>query len=152
MYRKILVPIDGSDTAEAGLKEAIGLASALKAGLCVLHVVTGFLLIVESSTAINADDVRASLERYGRALLDKAVKAAAAQQVQAEIVLSELASGQVADVIVEEAIRHGCDLIVMGTHGRRGLRRLTLGSDAELVVRHSPVPVLLLRQDADVVT
>ena len=90
--------------------------------------------------------VRAGLGRYGRTLLGKAVGSAAAQHVEAEGVLRELAAGQVADVIVEEATAQGCDLIVMGTHGRRGLRRLTLGSDAELVVRHSPVPVLLLRQ------
>jgi nucleotide-binding universal stress UspA family protein len=146
MYRKILVPIDGGATAEAGLNEAIGLAAALKARLCALHVVTGFLLIVEGSSAINAEELRAGLERYGRTLLDKAVGAAAAQHVEAEGVLRELAAGQVADVIVEEATAQGCDLIVMGTHGRRGLRRLTLGSDAELVVRHSPVPVLLLRR------
>jgi len=48
-------------------------------------------------------------------------------------------------VVVGEAEKAGCDLIVMGTHGRRGLSRLTLGSDAELVVRHAPVPVLLVR-------
>jgi nucleotide-binding universal stress UspA family protein len=55
--------------------------------------------------------------------------------------------GRVADVVVEEAAKSGCDLIVMGTHGRRGFSRLALGSDADLVVRSSPVPVLLVRNE-----
>ena len=147
MYRKILVPLDGGATAEAGLREAIGLAAAVKARLCVLHVVTGFPLLMEMSSSVNYQEVHAGMERYGRELLDKAASAAADAGVQAGGTVRELASGQVADLIVDEARSQGCDLIVMGTHGRRGLRRLTLGSDAELVVRHSPVPVLLVRQD-----
>lgn len=55
---------------------------------------------------------------------------------------------EAADVIVEQAKKREADLIVMGTHGRRGLRRFALGSDAELVVRSSPVPVLLVRGPA----
>ena len=66
---------------------------------------------------------------------------------ETESVVHESTGGSVADAIVSEAARLDCDLIVLGTHGRRGLRRLTLGSDAELVVRHSPVPVMLVRSD-----
>jgi nucleotide-binding universal stress UspA family protein len=147
MYRKILVPLDGGATADFGLGEAVALAASLGARLCVLHVVTGFPLLVEMSASVNSEQARAAMERFGREMLDRAVATAAVQKVQAEGVLRELASGSVADVIVEEATRQGCDLIVMGTHGRRGLRRLTLGSDAELTVRNSPVPVMLVRVD-----
>ena len=147
MYSKILVPLDGGATADFGLGEAVGLAAALGARLCVLHVVTGFALRVEMSASVNSEQVRSALERFGREMLDRAIGTAAVQRVQADGVLRELASGSVADVIVEEATRQGCDLIVMGTHGRRGLRRLTMGSEAELTVRNSPVPVLLVRAD-----
>ena len=65
-------------------------------------------------------------------------------RLAAETELVENAAGRVADVIVEHAKRWRADLIVMGTHGRRGFNRLLIGSNAELVVRHSPVPVLLV--------
>jgi nucleotide-binding universal stress UspA family protein len=65
--------------------------------------------------------------------------------LKAESVLLETVGGSAADRIVEQAQKCKADLIVMGTHGRRRLRRLALGSDAELVVRSSPVPVLLVR-------
>jgi nucleotide-binding universal stress UspA family protein len=55
---------------------------------------------------------------------------------------------RVCDMILEEARQSGAELIVMGTHGRRGLSRVALGSDAELVLRESSVPVLLVRQPA----
>ena len=147
MYRKILVPVDGSATAEAGLREAIRLAAALKARLCVLNVVIELPMLVELSSAMNSQDVHAGLQQYGHDLLAKAERAAKEGGAEVEGVMHEAGSGSVADAIVSEAARLGCDLVVMGTHGRRGLRRLTLGSDAELVVRHSPAPVMLVRSD-----
>ncbi|MCM2252789.1 MAG: universal stress protein, partial [Ramlibacter sp.] len=62
-----------------------------------------------------------------------------------ETLLREVTGKRIADVIIEQAQQHSCDLIVMGTHGRKGFSRLTLGSAAEGVVRSSPVPVLLVR-------
>ncbi|NDZ18444.1 hypothetical protein C7T35_07685 [Variovorax sp. WS11] len=67
----------------------------------------------------------------------------------AERGLREVTQGRIANVVVDEARSSGCDLIVMGTHGRRGFSRLALGSDADLVVRQSPVPVLLVRDDPE---
>ena len=147
MYRKILVPLDGSATAEAGLREAIPLATALKARLCLLNVVFDLPMLVELSATMDSQEVHAGLQQYGRDLLAKAERAAAEGGAETESVVHESTGGSVADAIVSEAARLDCDLIVMGTHGRRGLRRLTLGSDAELVVRHSPVPVMLVRSD-----
>ena len=147
MYRKILVPLDGSATAEAGLREAIPLAAALKARLCLLNVLIDLPMLVELSSAMNSQEVQTGLQQYGRDLLAKAERAAAEGGAEAESVIHESTGGSVADTIVSEAARLDCDLIVMGTHGRRGLRRLTLGSDAELVVRHSPEPVMLVRRE-----
>jgi len=61
------------------------------------------------------------------------------------VVLVEAMGGQAGDYIIREARQWRADLIVCGTHGRRGIRRLVLGSDAEYIVRHTPVPVLLVR-------
>jgi nucleotide-binding universal stress UspA family protein len=68
--------------------------------------------------------------------------------LECETVVLDATSGSVAPVIVEQIAQHRCDLVVMGTHGRRGMKRLALGSDAELVVRHAPVPVLLVKPPA----
>jgi nucleotide-binding universal stress UspA family protein len=145
MYKRILVPIDGSDTATRGLQEAIGLAADLKAKLTLLHVIDDFPLLVEMASAINVEATLDELRRRGEALLAQAKGKAAERGVQAETLLRQVAGGRVADQIVHEALQGDCDLIVMGTHGRRGFSHLLIGSEAESVLRSSPLPVLLLR-------
>ncbi|HEY9026977.1 MAG TPA: universal stress protein, partial [Burkholderiaceae bacterium] len=81
----------------------------------------------------------------GRATVNEAAKQAEQAGVKFETLVVDVGVTPVSDAIVEQVGRQRCDLIVMGTHGRRGLKRLTLGSDAELVVRHAPVPVLLVK-------
>jgi nucleotide-binding universal stress UspA family protein len=78
-------------------------------------------------------------------LLAQAQAGARERGVQAETLLREVAGGRVADQIVHEALQGNCDLIVMGTHGRRGFSHVLIGSEAESVLRSSPLPVLLLR-------
>jgi len=150
MYKRILVPIDGSDTAERGLDEAIALARELKATIRLLNLTSDFVLMVEMSTAIDYDKFREGLNQFGQRLLAKASDKANTQGVATETSLHDLGGGRVADAIVEEARNSRCDLIVIGTHGRRGVSRAMLGSDAENVVRNSPVPVLLVRQKVPV--
>ncbi|MDE2300194.1 MAG: universal stress protein [Burkholderiales bacterium] len=148
MYKRILVPIDGSDTARRGLKEAIALATQLKATLRLLHVTSDFPVMLEMSNTLNFDQYRAGLQQYGREQLDNAKTLAQGLGLEVETQLRDLKGGRVADAIVEEATSAGCDLIVIGTHGRRGFNRALLGSDAESVLRASPVPVLLVRAPA----
>ena len=147
MYREILVPLDGSITADAGLHEAIRLAAAVKARLLLLYVMLDVPVLEEFSAAVISGEVHARLSQQGRALLERAQREATERGVEAQTLLHDTNTGAVADSLQAEVGRHGCDLIVMGTHGRRGIRRLTLGSDAELVLRGSPVPVLLVRHD-----
>ena len=147
MYKQILVPLDGSDTARRGLAEAIGLARILGAKLRLLHVVSDVQWLVEMAPMTSSDELRQELHRYGDELLTKAASAAAEQGVVAETALREAVGASPAKVIVDEAATAGCDAIVMGTHGRKGVSRLLLGSDASLVVSTSPVPVLLVRLD-----
>jgi nucleotide-binding universal stress UspA family protein len=146
MYHRILVPLDGSATAERGLREAIALAADQKATLLLLYVVDNFPLLAEAAPAGNYQETLARLRHDGEELVDKGQREAAALGLLADTLVRDISQETVADAIIDEARRAGCDLIVMGTHGRRGISRLTLGSQAELVVRSSPVPVLLVRQ------
>jgi nucleotide-binding universal stress UspA family protein len=111
----------------------------------VLHVVNDFYAYGSLEGAGMGADVTATLREEGRRLLGRVAAQAAKEAVKAKTVLREVGAGPVADVIVREAGRQRADLIVLGTHGRRGVRRLVLGSDAEQVLRTSRVPVLLVR-------
>lgn len=148
MYQHILVPIDGSKTAEQGLREAIRLAVDQKARLRLLYVIDDFAMLVELSSVTSFDASLQKLRDYGQQLLSGAQKLASESGVQASPVLREIIEGRIANTVVDEARTSACDLIVMGTHGRRGFSRMALGSDADLVVRMSPVPVLLVRQNS----
>lgn len=149
MYKRILVPLDGSLTARRGLAEAIGLARALGATLRLLHVVTDFPMLVEMAATTNAQTLHNDLRRFGDGVLASAAKAATEQGVAAETAMRDATGPHAADLIVDEAVAARCDAIVMGTHGRRGISRLLLGSDAALVVQQSTVPVLLVRGHAE---
>lgn len=145
MYSRILVPIDGSPTSQRGLEEALTLAKQLGSAVVLLHVVDSYPMMIEMATATTWDRITEGLRQMGRNVLEAAHAAASQQRVPCESVLEDVAAARVADVIVDQAKSRRCELIVMGTHGRRGAGRALLGSDAELVLRLSPVPVLLVR-------
>ncbi|HMO48444.1 MAG TPA: universal stress protein [Rubrivivax sp.] len=149
MYSRILVPIDGSATAQRGLDEAIALAKRLGSSLQLLNVVDARMLIGDVAIYAPSDQLLHDWRAAGDKLLADAAAQARAQGVAADGKVRSDPGLRVCDLILSEARDSGAGLIVMGTHGRRGLSRLTLGSDAELVLRESPVPVLLVRaQDA----
>jgi nucleotide-binding universal stress UspA family protein len=143
-YRRILVAVDGSDAAARGLREAIRLAKAEDAQLFIVHVVNEFYAFASPDATVPVDIVP-TLREGGRRILAKAQAQAEKQGVKAKSVLRETVGGLAADAIVAEAKKQRADLIVLGTHGRRGMRRLVLGSDAEHVVRSATLPVLLVR-------
>jgi nucleotide-binding universal stress UspA family protein len=145
MYRKILVAIDDSETSTRGLDEAIKLAKGDAAQLCVLHVIEPTALAMYPEAAAYADDLFGMLREAGKEVLQKALARAAKRGVQARSALIENRGFPIAEMIVEYAGRWKADVIVLGTHGRRGFSHLLMGSDAESVVRSSPIPVLLVR-------
>lgn len=145
MYKRILVPIDGSDTGQRGLQEAITLAVEQKAALCLVHATSDYPLMGEMVGAIDVSKYRDGLQQYGLGVLENAKALARSAGLEVETQLLDLNGGRVADAIVKAARSSSCDLIVIGTHGRRGIGRVLLGSDAENVLRASPVPVLLVR-------
>ena len=145
MYQRILVPVDGSATSECGIREAVKLASGQSTRLLFLHVVDDYTTLAEMTSATGYEDMLKRLLQYGLDVLNKAKQEAQAASIHCETLLREVTGKRVSDVIVEQATQHACDVIVMGTHGRRGFSRLTLGSAAEGVARISQVPVLLVR-------
>jgi nucleotide-binding universal stress UspA family protein len=144
LYKRILVPVDGSTTSSAGLKEAVRLAKNQHARLRLLNVVDEMIVFNTPDGGINVEPILNALKRGGKQILRKSEKAARMQGVKPESELWESAGVRVAQVIVDRARRWRADLIIMGTHGRRGVNRMLLGSDAELVVRNASVPVLLV--------
>lgn len=148
MYRKILVPMDGSETATMGLQEAIKLAKG-GATLKAIHVINDLILVNTAyAPQIVYDQLMEAHRVSGTKILQNAKATARASGVELQVELLDTVGGP-ADQIVEHAGKWGADLIVMGTHGRRGLRRLALGSDAEMVLRASAVPVLFVRGKAE---
>lgn len=145
MYRRILVPLDGSAASLRGLKEAIRLARDDRARLRLVHVLDETPMLGMLEEGVDLGPFLRDLRKRGGALLERARRRAEKSRVPADATMAESAGGPAADAILREAKRWRADVIVMGTHGRRGLRHVVLGSEAERVVRLSPVPVLLVR-------
>ena len=148
MYERILVPVDGSETAKRGLEEAIRLSKALNAQLRLVHIVDDSALALNPETGIAAAPLVEDFAEGGKEILMEARTLAVEQGIDAETVLHENFTGRVADLIVEEARKWRAQLIVMGTHASGGIRHAVLGSDAEAVLHGADVPVLLVRVPA----
>jgi nucleotide-binding universal stress UspA family protein len=149
MFKRILVAVDGSPASNAGLKSAATLAADQHAMLLALHVVDDSPMAVTFDgsylPADYVDNFYETLRENGPKILAKADAVAQGSNVDLKPVLVEARGRTVADAIVQQAHKLRADVIVVGTHGRRGLRRVLMGSDAEAVVREAHVPVLLVR-------
>jgi nucleotide-binding universal stress UspA family protein len=145
MFKRILVAVDGSHTAEQALQEAIKLAKELRAQLRVVHVVDAVSLNWPESG--DFDEVREGFLKSSRKILEKAAAELRKAEMAAETKTLEIETfgHRIADMLAAEAEAWPADLIVIGTHGRRGLNRLLLGSVAEGVARVAAKPVLLIR-------
>lgn len=145
MYRKILVPVDGSQASKMGLKEAIRLAKNQKATLRLMHVVDELVVMPSAEGSVYIGDMLEGLRQAGKSILKAAQAQVRKQGLEAQSVLLETVGARAADLVVRQARKWGADIIVLGTHGRRGVRRLVMGSDAEEIVRTATVPVMLVR-------
>ncbi len=148
MYQRILVPVDGSECADRGLSEAIALARLTGARLRLVHVIDEPFLALGSDGAIgaSADLITLAREAAQRVLADASAKVRLAGMAVDSVLLDSF-DGRLCDLVIGEAKASSSDLVVIGTHGRRGFDRLLLGSDAEQILRLSPVPVLLVRHE-----
>lgn len=145
MYKHILVAVDGSDTSKLALQEAITLVKEWQAQLRIVHVVEEVTLNIDAMYVLDA--YQEAMRKTGEEVLKKAEAIARESGVKAETKLLEIETlgHRITDMIVEEAQNWPADLIVLGTHGRRGFNHLLMGSVAEGIVRISPKPVLLIR-------
>lgn len=144
LFRRILVPHDFSDAATHALRVAARLAAEHKGRLTVLHVVTPYLPVVEVPEVagwISERDIVAGAKRSLGELVRREVRGRRGVPVRFDVEL-----GDPATRIVKAATK--ADVVVMGTEGRTGLAHLLIGSVAEKVVRHSPIPVLTIRPPA----
>ena len=144
MYSNILVPVDDSATAALGVAEAIKVAKNQGATVRVIHIVNE-LIMMGSFDAVGLPDLVESLRQHGKAVLKDAEALVSGAGITVDSILIEAMGDQAGHFIVQQAKDWNADLIVIGTHGRRGVRRMVMGSDAEFVIRHTPVPVLLIR-------
>jgi nucleotide-binding universal stress UspA family protein len=146
MYSNILVPVDGSPTSDCAVAEAAKLAAICSARVRLLHVLDMPIYTSGYEQAeIYISQIRPLALEAARDLLARGQATMENAKVPVDTELRESIGGRVATIIVERAVAWNADVIVMGTHGRRGIERLMMGSDAELVVRTSPLPVLLVK-------
>jgi nucleotide-binding universal stress UspA family protein len=148
VYKHILIAIDGSELADKGLGHGLAVAKALNAAVTIVTVTDFWSPLVMADEARRGksnppDEYEKGMAKAARRILDAAEAKARASGVEAKAV--HVADKHPAQGIVEVAAQNGCDLIVMSSHGRRGVRALMLGSQTAEVVAHTTIPVLVVR-------
>ena len=142
MYKRILVPVDGSETSSKALVTALQMARETGGRVRLVHVLDELAYL--SGFEVSGDLVRIARE-YAQKVLADALDVARSAGVPADTRLLEAAGVRMGEAVAEEARAWEADLVAVGTHGRRGVSRVLLGSGAEQVLRLAPVPVLAVR-------
>ena len=147
MYQRILVATDGSTLSKKAVAAGIGMAALTGGELIALKVVPRYpQSYFEGGVALQAAEV-SRIEKqwsdHAQEIVDAVQKSASAKGVKARAITAK--SDLVSEAIIAAAKKHKCDLIVMASHGRKGIKRLLLGSETQQVLTHSHVPVLVLR-------
>ena len=147
MYQRILVATDGSKLSTKAVNSAVELAALAGAELIALKVIPRYpQSYFEGSVPLSAEDVARVEQKWsddGRSVVDAVKAAGEAQGVKVKAILAK--SDVVSDALIAAAKKHKADLIVMASHGRKGVKRLLLGSETQQVLTHSEIPVLVLR-------
>ncbi len=147
MYKRILVATDGSKLSKKAVDHALDLADLTGAEVVALKVVPKYpQTYFEGGVAVEPKEV-AAIEQQWVSEAQEAVNAvqAAGQKRQVKVKPMTVKSDLVAEAIISAAKRSKCDLVVMASHGRKGIKRLLLGSETQHVLTHSHIPVLVLR-------
>jgi nucleotide-binding universal stress UspA family protein len=145
MYKHILVAVDGSDTSNLALQEAMKLAKEQQAALRLVHVVDETPTYMTMDTAFALGDFQKAMREAGQKMLATCAATARQAGVEVDTKFIVLQTQRICDAIIEEAKRWPADLIVIGTHGRHGFNHLLLGSVAEGVIRLATKPILMIR-------
>ena len=145
MYKRILLPTDGSDASRRAIQAGVDFARSIGAELVAMtatpefHIVTADAQMLEQTR----DEHLAASRAQGQRLLDEATAAAREAGVPCRAV--QVVSDEPYEAIIATAREQGCDLIVMASHGRKGVKGLLLGSETQKVLVHSAIPVLVHR-------
>jgi len=148
MYKRIVVAVDGSETSNKALEEATKLAREMNSLLLLLHVCEEMPIMLEPdgmNRFLMENSLRAVADA-GKALLEKYRGRLAEQGVAVETKLVETYGGRIGSVLSEEAYKWNADLLVVGTHGRKGIAHFMMGSVAEGVAHTASMSVLLVRR------
>ena len=145
MYSHILMATDGSELSEKAVEHGMALAKALGSKVTAVHVTEPWTSAVsgEWALAFPVEEYEATAAANAKSILTKTAEEARRHGVACDT--HHVRDQYAAEGIVEEAQTRNCDLIVMGSHGRRGFARFLLGSQANRVVTHSAVPVLVIK-------
>lgn len=145
MYRRLLMPTDGTDASRRAIEAGVAFAREVGAEIVGLTVTEPFRVVTGDSLMLQdtPDDWEAAGDARARAVLADVEHAARRAGVPCRV--EHVAADAPHEAIVEAAARLGCDLIVMASHGRKGIRALLLGSETQKVLVHSSVPVLVQR-------
>ena len=147
MYQRILIPTDGSKLSAKAVQAGQQLAELTGAQLLFLNVVPRYpVSYFEGGISVSAGDVGKIEKQWAdkaQALVDQLKTKAEARGLKAKGLI--LRSDLVAETVITCAKKNKCDLIVMASHGRKGIKRLLLGSETQQVLTHSHIPVLVLR-------
>ncbi|EJE54695.1 universal stress protein UspA-like protein [Acidovorax sp. CF316] len=144
MFKRILVPVDGSQTSNKALVTALGLARECGAVVRLMHAIDDLALISGYDYSI---DLIPIARAHAHKLLADAMAIAGSAGIDADSILAEIPGVRLGETVAIQAREWRADLIVLGTHGRKGLGRVLLGSGAEQIMRTAPVPVLVVRGD-----
>jgi nucleotide-binding universal stress UspA family protein len=146
MYKRVLVPVDGSETSNRALTAALQLARNTSGRVRLVHVVDELAYVSGyDQYGGSSGQLIKVIRESGAKILDEAMAIAQAAGVEAEKMMFDNPGERLGETVAHEAKRWNADLIVVGTHGRRGVGRVLLGSGAEQIIRLAPVPVLVVR-------
>ncbi len=145
--KKILVATDFSPCAQSALDVAVELAAPLRASILLLHVYSVPTEVLPDGSVLNLDGL--AIERIERSIDEQLCDERRRAQRAGVTIAVEHVDGQPADIILRRAAEEQVDLVVTGTHGRRGLKRLVLGSIAERVLRAAACPVIIVHDRGD---
>lgn len=145
MYNHILIPTDGSDLAAKAVEHGVAFAKEIGAKITAVTVTEPFAVFALAPSQLQY--TRAEYDRHAKAYAEQALTAVANAAKLAGVPCEtvHVERGHVYEAIIETAIASGCDLIVMASHGRRGVSAVVLGSETVKVLTHSKIPVLVYR-------
>ena len=148
MYKHIMLPTDGSRLSAKATSQGIRLAKSLRAKVTAVHVMPEYAMVIDETFATPSvvsfqKEFDAESKKRATKILARTKAEAAAAKVPCQVVA--VTSGAPYDAIIRQARKSRCDLIVMASHGRKGLSSLLLGSETSKVLTHSKTPVLVVR-------